>query len=96
MSTDHRRLRDPTAPDASTQTTGRGKDIDVERVVHSTQRPASFENARVNVAIVDEGLGLHARISECENHEIRIGIPAEVVFEKKNGDARMRRFRPRR
>lgn len=66
-------------------------------VVHRPQHPAFFEDVPYNVALVelDEGPRLHSRIVACANEDLRIGMPVEVVFEKKNDDVTMPYFRPR-
>lgn len=66
-------------------------------VVHRPQHPAFYEDVPYNVAIIelDEGPRLHSRIVGCANEEIAIGMPVEVVFEKKNDDVTMPYFRPR-
>ena len=65
-------------------------------VVHRPQHPAFFEDVPYNVVIVelDEGPRLHSRIVGCANEEIAIGMPVEVVFEKKNDDVTMPYFKP--
>jgi len=64
-------------------------------VVHRPQHPAFYEDAPYNVAIVelDEGPRMHSRIVECANEAIAIGMPVEVVFEKKNDDVTMPYFK---
>src|SRR6266508_4609691 len=64
---------------------GRGK-VYTWIVVERPQHPAFYEDVPYNVAIVelDEGPRLHSRIVGCANADIRIGMPVEVVFEKKN------------
>src|ERR1041384_5853129 len=77
------------------QTSGRGT-VYTWIVVHRPQPPAFFEDAPYNVAIVEleEGPRLHARIVDCAPETIAIGMPVEVVFEKKNDDVTMPYFRP--
>jgi len=74
---------------------GRGK-VYTWIVVHRPQHPAFFEDVPYNVAIVEleEGPRLHSRIVGCSNDAIAIGMPVEVVFEKKNDDVTMPYFRP--
>src|SRR5216683_1653711 len=57
-------------------------------IVHRPQHPAFYEDVPYNVAIVEleEGPRMHSRIVGCTNEEIRIGMPVEVTFEKKNDD----------
>jgi len=73
---------------------GRGK-VYTWIVVHRPQHPAFFEDAPYNVAIVEleEGARLHSRIVGCSNDAIEIGMPVEVVFEKKNDDVTMPYFK---
>ncbi|MGH7822505.1 MAG: Zn-ribbon domain-containing OB-fold protein [Candidatus Binatia bacterium] len=75
---------------------GRGK-VYTFIVVHRPQHPAFYEDVPYNVAIIelDEGPRMHSRIVGCPNEEIRIGMPVEVAFEKKNDDVTMPYFRPR-
>ncbi len=77
------------------KTGGRGK-VYTWIVVHRPQHPAFFEDAPYNVVIVelDEGPRLHARVVDCAPEAITIGMPVEVVFEKKNDDVTMPYFRP--
>ena len=74
---------------------GRGK-IHTWIVVHRPQHPAFYEDVPYNVAIVelDEGPRLHSRIVGGANESLAIGLPVEVVFEKKNDDVTMPYFRP--
>jgi len=67
-------------------------------IVHRPQHPAFFADAPYNVAIVEleEGPRLHTNVVECANEEIRIGLPVEVVFEKKDDEITLPKFRPRR
>jgi hypothetical protein len=78
------------------KTSGRGK-VHTFIVVHRPQHPAFYEDVPYNVAIVelDEGPRLHSRIVGCANDRITIGMPVEVVFEKKNDDVTMPFFKPR-
>ena len=64
-------------------------------VVHRPQHPAFYEDVPYNVAIVEleEGPRMHSRIVGCTNEEIRIGMPVEVTFEKKNDDVTMPYFK---
>jgi uncharacterized OB-fold protein len=73
---------------------GRGK-VYTWIVVHRPQHPAFFEDVPYNVAIVEleEGPRLHSRIVGCANEAISIGMPVEVVFEKKNDDVTMPYFK---
>jgi len=73
---------------------GRGK-VYTWIVVHRPQHPAFFEDVPYNVAIVEleEGPRLHSRIVGCSNEAIEIGMPVEVVFEKKNDDVTMPYFK---
>ena len=65
-------------------------------VVHRPQHPAFYDDVPYNVAIIEleEGPRMHSRIVGCANENIRIGMPVEVVFEKKNDDVTMPYFRP--
>ena len=67
-------------------------------IVHRPQHPAFFADAPYNVAIVEleEGPRLHTNVVECPNEALRIGLPVEVVFEKKDDEITLPKFRPRR
>ena len=67
-------------------------------IVHRPQHPAFFADAPYNVAIVEleEGPRLHTNVVECTNDALRIGLPVEVVFEKKDDEITLPKFRPRR
>jgi uncharacterized protein len=66
--------------------------------VHRPQHPGFFNDVPYNVAIVelDEGIRMHTNVVECANEELRIGLPVEVVFEKKDDEITLPKFRPRR
>ncbi len=74
---------------------GRGK-VYTWIIVHRPQHPVFYDEAPYNVVIIelDEGPRLHSRIVGCPNEDIRIGMPVEVVFEKKNDDVTMPYFKP--
>jgi len=67
-------------------------------VVHRPQHPAFLEDAPYNVAIVelDEGPRLHGNVVECENAELTIGSPVEVVFDAVDDEVTLPKFRLRR
>jgi uncharacterized OB-fold protein len=67
-------------------------------IVHRPQHPAFFRDVPYNVAIVelDEGIRLHSNIVECDNGDLTIGMPVEVVFEKIDDEITLPKFRPRR
>jgi uncharacterized protein len=67
-------------------------------IVHRPQHPGFFNDVPYNVAIVelDEGIRMHTNVVECANEELRIGLPVEVVFEKKDDEITLPKFRPRR
>ena len=67
-------------------------------VVHRPQHPAFLPEAPYNVAIVElaEGIRMHANIVECDNDDLAIGMPVEVVFEKIDDDVTLPKFRPAR
>jgi len=66
-------------------------------VVHQSQHPAFNSDTPYNVAIVelDEGPRMHTRIVGCDNDEISIGMPVEVVFEPVSDDTSLVYFKPR-
>jgi uncharacterized protein len=67
-------------------------------IVHRPQHPAFFDDVPYNVAIVelDEGVRMHSNVVECANEELRVGLPVEVVFDERNEEITLPRFRPRR
>ena len=67
-------------------------------VVHQSQHPAFNADTPYNVTIVEleEGPRLHTTIIGCANHEICIGIPVEVVFDRINDEVTLPKFRPAR
>lgn len=67
-------------------------------VIHQSQHPAFNPDTPYNVAIVEleEGPRMHTNIVECENDDIRIGMPVEVVFDKVSDDVTLPKFRPRK
>jgi uncharacterized OB-fold protein len=67
-------------------------------IVHRPQHPAFFDDVPYNVAIVelDEGVRMHSNVVECANEELRVGLPVEVVFDVRNEEITLPRFRPRR
>jgi uncharacterized OB-fold protein len=64
-------------------------------VVHRPQHPAFFDEAPYNVVIVEleEGARMHSRVVDCAPENLRIGLPVEVVFEKKSEDVTLPYFR---
>jgi uncharacterized OB-fold protein len=66
-------------------------------IVHRPQHPAFFDDVPYNVAIVelDEGVRMHSNVVECANEELRVGLPVEVVFDVRNEEITLPRFRPR-
>lgn len=67
-------------------------------IVHRPQHPGFFGDAPYNVAIVEleEGVRLHSNVVECDDAELRIGLPLEVVFHKVDDEVTLPKFRPRR
>ncbi len=67
-------------------------------VVHQSQHPAFNADAPYNVTIVEleEGPRLHTNLIGCNNDDIRIGMPVEVVFDKVNDEVTLPKFRPRK
>lgn len=65
-------------------------------VVHQSQHPAFNADTPYVVAIIelDEGPRLHTRLVDCANHDIHIGMPVEVVFERVNDEISLPMFRP--
>jgi uncharacterized OB-fold protein len=65
-------------------------------VVHQSQHPAFNADTPYNVTIVEleEGARLHTNLVECSNHQIHIGMPVEVVFDKVNDEVTLPKFRP--
>jgi len=67
-------------------------------VIHQSQHPAFNADVPYNVAIIEleEGPRLHTNVVGCQNAELHIGMPVEVVFEKVNDDTALVKFRPRK
>ena len=66
-------------------------------IVHRPQHPGFSNDAPYNVAIVelDEGIRMHTNVVGCANEDLRIGMPVEVVFEKRDDEITLPKFRPR-
>ena len=74
---------------------GKGK-VYTWTVVYPPVLPA-FENVTpYNVIMVqlDEDLKMISSIVDCENDDIEIGMPVEVLFDKVSDDITLPRFRP--
>ena len=70
----------------------------VRDVVLAVARGSEFaERVPYNVIVVEleEGPFFHSNLIGCENSEIRVGMPVEVVFDKLDGDITLPRFRLR-
>jgi len=67
-------------------------------VIHQSQHPAFNADVPYNVAIIEleEGPRLHTNVVGCQNAELHIGMPVEVVFEKVNDNTALVKFRPRK
>jgi uncharacterized OB-fold protein len=65
-------------------------------VVHRPQHPAFFADAPYNVVIVElaEGPRMHARLTDCAQAELRVGLPVEVHFQKVDDEIYLPLFRP--
>ena len=75
---------------------GRGT-IHTFTIIHKVFRPEYAARVPYNVIVVEleEGPFFHSNLIECENSEIRVGMPVEVVFETREGEMTLPRFRPR-
>jgi len=80
-----------------TKLSGRGR-IYSFIIVHRPQHPGFYNDVPYNVAIVEleEGIRLHSNVVECDNGDLTIGMPVEVVFEKIDDEITLPKFRPRR
>ncbi len=65
-------------------------------IFHYVYHPAYAKDIPYNVAIVqlNEGPLLHTNIVECNNEDIYIGMPVEVIFEDVNDEISLPKFRP--
>ncbi len=67
-------------------------------IVHRTYHPAFNPDIPYNVAIVklNEGPLLHTNIVDCNNVDLYIGMPIEVVFEDVSNQISLPKFQPLR
>ena len=65
-------------------------------VFHRAYYPGYAADVPYNTAIVelDEGPRMHSNIVDCENDDIHIGMPVEVVFERLDDELWLPKFRP--
>ncbi|MBW1883466.1 MAG: OB-fold domain-containing protein [Deltaproteobacteria bacterium] len=79
-----------------TAASGRGT-IHTFTIIHKAFRPEFAERVPYNVIVVEleEGPFFHSNLIECENSEIRVGMPVEVVLERLDQGMTLPRFRPR-
>ena len=57
-----------------------------------------FDQELYNVVVVEleEGPFFHSNVIDCDNDDIHVGMPVEVVFEKRSDLLTLPLFRPRR
>ena len=74
---------------------GRGK-IYSFTVSHRPASPAFEPDVPYNIAIVelDEGVRMMSNIVECQNEDLRIDMPVEVVFDDVTPEITLPKFRP--
>lgn len=65
-------------------------------VFHQVYYPGYADDVPYNTAIVEleEGPRMHTNIVGCDNDEIYIGMPVEVVFEPIDDEIHLPKFRP--
>jgi uncharacterized protein len=58
--------------------------------------PGFADEVPYNVAVIelDEGVRMHANVVGCNNHDLRIGMRLEVVFDDVTDEITLPRFRP--
>ncbi len=66
--------------------------------VHPPVLPAFQDKTPYNVIMVqlDEGIRMISNLVDCENDQIEIGMPVEVLFEEVTDDVTLPKFRPAR
>jgi uncharacterized protein len=75
---------------------GRGK-VFTFAIFHHAFYPGYADDVPYNTAIIelDEGPRMHANVLECDNDDLAIGMPVEVLFEKiPDEDIWLPKFRP--
>ena len=75
---------------------GRGT-IHTFTILHKAYSAEHAERVPYNVIVVEleEGPLFHSNLIECPNEEIEVGMPVELVWERRDG-ANLPLFRPRR
>ncbi|MEE9284802.1 MAG: Zn-ribbon domain-containing OB-fold protein [Dehalococcoidia bacterium] len=65
-------------------------------VVHHPTLPVFKDRVPYAVILVelDEGVRMISNIVDCENEDLRIGMPLEVTFDRINEDVTLPKFRP--
>ncbi|MEE3327074.1 MAG: Zn-ribbon domain-containing OB-fold protein [Myxococcota bacterium] len=64
-------------------------------VVHRPQQPAFETPYTVVIVQLEEGFFMLSNLIDCEETDISIGMPLEVVFEKMSNEISLPYFRPR-
>jgi len=77
------------------KSTGRGW-IYSFTISHRARSPEFKADVPYNIAIVEleEGVRLMSNIVECNNEELKVAMPVEVVFEDVSPEITIPRFRP--
>jgi uncharacterized OB-fold protein len=75
--------------------TGRGK-VWSWVVFHQVYYPGYADDVPYNTAIIEleEGPRMHANVVECDNSDIYIGMPVEVLFKQIDDEVHLPVFRP--
>jgi uncharacterized OB-fold protein len=78
------------------QASGRGT-VHTFTVLHKAYREDYADRVPYNVVVVelDEGPFFHSNLIECDNADIRVGMPVEVVFQRQSDEVTLPLFRPR-
>ena len=76
---------------------GRGT-IHTFTILHKVYRASHADRVPYNVVVVEleEGPFFHSNVIDCDNDDIHVGMPVEVVFEKRSDLLTLPLFRPRR
>ncbi|MEE8419806.1 MAG: Zn-ribbon domain-containing OB-fold protein [Dehalococcoidales bacterium] len=65
-------------------------------IAHRPARPAFADDVPYNIAIIelDEGVRMTSNIVECDNEDIKVDMPVEVVFDDVTPEITLPRFKP--
>jgi len=65
-------------------------------IAHRPARPAFANDVPYNIAVIEleEGVRMTSNIVECENDDIKVDMPVEVVFDDVTDEITLPRFKP--